>query len=302
MTTVILPNEAHNAFFLPLQHPGTGQPALFLVNDKNVWEITAVNGENDDTAEGQTLASFQARSLLLSSGHVISDATIHVASPVNTIFFVLDALYKRKPQFLTIDDLYDDIEAQCPEGCKPIPYEIVKNCNFDCCCDTRPGEDEDRPGNSYVRFSPEKFNRFMDAIVARLSAPNALPNGIKSRLVDKPLAPIDISQNTPEHILKLGVEQLAVGLVSSYLSPQLQQAYGSTKDYSSLEEYRAEIDKQRQMAIQSQQALEQPVAAGKRKSSGQSSTSQKGTKTRKLTGQKTSVTNNKTITSFFKKK
>lgn len=275
-------DSEHQYTLVVMVHPRTRSPTRFLKTDDNsglIYELTAITGQRRAHLPGEPrsadIASEKARSLLIENvidmdsddtndtpmtdndsdeepSYYLSDPTITVCTPVSPLFFVLEALFKSRAQFMQPDVIYEMLESQTREASSsatPIDYETFKKAAFPICIpmikDQPPEVPNQLSENNLYKLSMVLLVKHFDQIVQRVLKAG-LPQEIKTRMVEGPLLPPYTSENQDSQLdpelVQIASERAAIHLICSYVPPELSSIYIATKR-AKFDKVDAEIEK-----------------------------------------------------------
>jgi ribonuclease H2 subunit B len=205
--TLICPKNAQDILQLP--HPKTSEVCHILRTQP---------GERPAALyEVITFEQPTAKQTLLLPDRIISQAPIHVATPIDPIFFLIAALEHpaaQKQRFVESDELLEPLDVRVKELCEPL---------LPILCDEATG---------YFRPSSSKMTTLIKARVEAVAA--ALPSVIADTLVTWPA-----SHEQAAQLLVEARRRVAFGLVASYLPDTVEKRIAPDYTFDALSAFEA---------------------------------------------------------------
>lgn len=232
----------------PLEHPGTRQTCLFLDQNGQIFELTTVGAQHN--------------TILLNSNYVIGgdDASMVVATPIDTAYFLIATLRKMKNSIVDASLLEDQL-GDPPFSQINFLHLLPQLCEVQTQDGTEP----------MYQYSEAKVLAYLQKKVQHLvDNYDKIPETLRNHAI-KPLQ--DVSQTTTTAIanttnknattvdtidatvLDLAKQKLAMDLVSTYLDSEVRSLLHATVDFSPLVAHVERCAAIRARAKEQQQAM-----------------------------------------------
>ncbi|KAG7098771.1 hypothetical protein E1B28_000679 [Marasmius oreades] len=247
--------------FIPLPHPRTGIPTLFLPSLRNESENSKnISSSKECILELQHVTPSNPRSWFVGD-EVLAEGKLMFLLPVDPVFLLIYILKfftkdERSGIFRPADDIFEDAALKL-EAASLISKEskgsslhlsskdIRTFTSMQCCRNVMDKICEAKNVTAEIvvyRFSSDKAVEYLRRKVERLSTLEVVQT---SRILIRNLAKDGLTEDGYEDLLELGRVKTACDLVSQYLSPDFRSLLLASYDFKKLDEYYKTLEEEK---------------------------------------------------------